>query len=163
MKKLVLRWPIIEGLIDIAAAFYAGVIVSMIMLILLNGCATIQPGNDRLVVTAERMETVAISSFDLVVNIDNANRPFWRTNLPAFHEFAEWLRQPQIVWQTNSLPRGAAMVANVNNIKNDYKASKVDSNVLVSAIAVLQSAMGQANGWLSLVTNSPVIQLEKPH
>lgn len=148
---------------NLLLAVLVTVCVAADLAMLLNGCASIRPGNDPLIVRAEQTETIAIGAFDLVVNLDNANRPFWRTNIPAFHQFAEWLRAPQVVNQTNTLPRGAAMIWSVNSVKQDYKVNRAQSNLLITAIATLQSAIGQANGWLNLVTNAPVIQLENQH
>src|SRR5688572_19337335 len=64
---------------------------------LLSGCASIKPGNDPLVVNVERAETIAKSTFDLVLNVDHTDREFWKAKAPAFHDFCNWLRQPQIV------------------------------------------------------------------
>lgn len=122
----------------------------------LSGCVALQPGADPLVVSVERSETVAKGSFDLVLNLDNSNRAFWRTNAPAFHEFCEWLRQPQTVadtYGTNTLPRGLAMLMSVDDIKMDYEASRASSNALLESLATLQSAANQASDWSTVITN----------
>lgn len=106
-------------------------------------------------VRAEQTEAAAKSTFDLVLSVDHADRGFWRTNSPAFHAFAEWLRQPQVVRVTNVLPRASAMILSLNNIKGEYVFSKSYSNALVSAIAVLQSAATEANAWSIIITNRP--------
>ena len=120
------------------------------------GCATLKPGADPLVVRTEQALTMGKSSFDLVVLFDHANRPFWATNAPAFHAFAEWLRQPQPVPEiTNTLPRAAAMLYSLDVIKRDYQASKASSNYLWSALVTFESAANQASAWLVVATNAP--------
>ncbi|MGB7767438.1 MAG: hypothetical protein WBN22_01095 [Verrucomicrobiia bacterium] len=121
-----------------------------------SGCASLQPGADPLVVNVERAEAVAQSSFSLVLNVDNSDRSFWQTNAPAFHDFCEWLRQPQTVadsYGTNTLPLGLAMLMSTDDVKNDYEASRVSSNALLESLATLESAANQAASWLTVVTN----------
>ncbi|HWC60859.1 MAG TPA: hypothetical protein VHC44_14280 [Verrucomicrobiae bacterium] len=121
----------------------------------LVGCVQLQPGADPIVVRVEQTETVAKSSFDLVLNVDNSNRPFFATNAPPFHRFCEWLREPQTVEQTNTLPRAAAMLVSLDDVKLAYKNASVGSNDVLTALATVQSAMSQANAWLTVVTNQP--------
>ena len=60
-----------------------------------------------MVVRAEQSITIANATFDSAVKIDNANRSFFRTNAPAFHQFCEWLRTPVVMPPlTNAEPRG---------------------------------------------------------
>jgi regulator of protease activity HflC (stomatin/prohibitin superfamily) len=124
------------------------------VLVWVSGCAQLRPGQDPLVVRAEQVEATAKATFDLVLNIDHSDRGFWRTNAPAFHSFCEWLRQPQIVWVTNVLPRASAMIANLDNVKQDYVWARQGSNALITALVVLQSASTEAGGWVQVVTNN---------
>lgn len=121
--------------------------------LIVPGCATLAPGADPLVVRTEQSETTAKSTFDFVLNLDNSDRGFWRTNAPGFHNFCEWLRQPQPAG-TNILPRCSAMIWDVNMIKADYKASRASSNTLYTILVTLESALNQASSWSTLVTNS---------
>ena len=132
------------------------IIVAIALTLFLVACAQLKPGADQLVVRAEQTEAAAKASFDLLLSVDHADRGFWRTNLPAFHAFAEWLRQPQVVWVTNILPRASAMIVSLNNVKRDYIASRYYSNSLVSAIAVLESACAEAGGWEIIITNATI-------
>ena len=126
------------------------------------GCAAIQPGNDPLIVNVERTETIAKGTFDDVLGIDNANRAFFRTNAPAFHNFCEWLRAPQTVPDETStngalstLPRCSAMLVSLDEVKLAYKNSRASSNEVFTALATVQSAMNQANSWMTVTTNQP--------
>jgi hypothetical protein len=129
------------------AAVFAGIV----------GCAPLQPGADPIVVRCEQTETIAQDTFDQVLAIDNGQRDFYRTNAPAFHSFCEWLRVPQTVEGTNTLPRASAMLVSLDDVKLAYKAGRASSNSVYTALQTVTSAMGQANAWLS---NGP--QLSNP-
>lgn len=127
-------------------------------LLLFQACAPLQPGADPLIVRTEQTETTAKASFDLVLNVDNQSRQFWRTNAPQFHSFCEWLRAPQTVasqFETNTLPRASAMILSLDDLKLRYKAGRASSNDLSAATAVLDGIINQANNWLPLITNQP--------
>ena len=117
------------------------------------GCASIEPGEDPLVIRCEQLEYTAKANFDLILNVNNLDRGFWRTNSPQFHNFCEWLRQPQVVWITNTLPRASAMIANLDAIKNTYKMNKSASNDVITVLATLQAFAEQAGSWAGVVTN----------
>jgi len=129
------------------------VFIALCMVVLI-GCTTLQPGADPLVVRTEQSLTVGKSAFDLAVIIDHSNRAMWRTNVPAFHEFCEWLRAPEVVPDlVTTLPRASAMLYSLNTIKKDYIMSKTSSNALYSALMTFESTMNQANSWLTIITN----------
>jgi hypothetical protein len=114
----------------------------------------LQPGADPLIVRTEQTETIAKAAFDTVLNFDNSQRDFWRTNAPAFHQFCEWLRQPQTVEVTNTLPRASAMLVSLDDVKLAYKSSTVSSNTLAEALATVQAAVGQAQSWMTIATSN---------
>lgn len=120
-------------------------------LIFAAGCVKLMPGADPLIVRAEQTEQAAKASFDLVLSVDHLDRGFWRTNAPAFHSFCEWLRQPQPAMKTNLLPRGAAMIADLNDVKNTYRLAHSESNALITAIATLGAVNEKAAAWSAIV------------
>lgn len=118
------------------------------------GCNSVAPGSDPIVVRAEQVETGATNTLNGIVSIDDANRPFWITNAPAFHTFAETLRKPvQIDGLT--LPAGLAAVRSLDDVKVAYIAGKATSNDVVAAISVAQSMLSQASAWSVIATNAP--------
>jgi hypothetical protein len=125
------------------------------LLVLEPGCSHLQPGADPLVVNVERAEVMGQSTFDLVLHLDHTDRGFWATNAPAFHGFCQWLRQPQLIEGTNTLPRAAAMLLSLDDVKRDYKASLSSSNALLEALATFQSVLNQAQAWQTIVTKKP--------
>lgn len=133
-------------------------LLPLLSLLLFSGCAVLKPGADPLVVRVEQSETVALATFNAILNVDNANRSFWRTSAPPFHAFCEFLRQPQVITQspTNliTLPRGSAMLWSLDATKRAYIGSKSYSNVVVSALATVEQALYEAQSWMTLtVTN----------
>jgi hypothetical protein len=131
---------------SIAALFVAAVTS-------ITGCASLQPGANPLVVRAEQAETTAKASFDLVLNLDNSNRTLFETQVPAFHNFCEWLREPQTVEGTNSLPRASAMLVQLDDLKLAYSSSTTTSNALLEGIVTVETAATQASSWLTVTTN----------
>lgn len=121
----------------------------------LGACVKIQTGADPLVVQCERTETMAAASFDLCLKVDDANRPFFKNNLPAYHDFCEWLRQPQPIWVTNTVPRCVAMIIGMNDVKRAYKSKMDTSNRLYAVMFAVQEAGNQAATWLNVATNLP--------
>lgn len=127
----------------------------VIALTLLVSCATVKPGNDALVVRTEQFLTAAQGTLLLTLQVDHADRGFWRTNAPAFHAFAEDLRTPTVYRDTNTLPRWRVGLLSLNDVKKDYQAARTSSNALFTALLVAQSLSGQAQAWLTIVTNHP--------
>ena len=121
------------------------------------GCASVAPGNSTVVVRAEQSIAVADSTFDSAVHIDNSNRAFFETNLPAFHQFCEWLRTPVVIAPlTNSFPRGLAIVRSAESVKETYKSTRStnDYAILISSLAVLESATVQAQQLIVTATST---------
>lgn len=142
-----------SGFARLGLLLFVAALCSVTLLCLIQGCAAIQKGNDPLVVNVERTETIARDTFDMVLSIDNSQRDFYRNNAPAFHNFCEWLRQPQSVPDVDgkvvSLPRDLAMLLSLDNVKLDYKAARASSNDVFTALQTVTGAMAQANAWLN--------------
>jgi hypothetical protein len=116
------------------------------------GCSSLTPGADPLVVRVEQTLTGSSATFDFVLGVDNANRAFWVTNGPAFHQFCEFLRTPQ-PYKSVTVPRCVAMELNVDDLKLAYQDSKTtgNSNALWSAWSVLSTAITQTASWSNIV------------
>lgn len=127
--------------------------------VLVTGCAgKLDPGADPLIVSIERTQTFSEGGFDLVINLDHADRGFWRTNAPAFHQFAEYLREKlpvtNVPGRTN-LQRYLLAQWQLDQAKLAYRATKsaATSNEMVAARIVLQDLSNQTAAWLTIVTN----------
>lgn len=142
--------------LKVFASILCFALLSLTIPVLHTGCAHIAPGNDPVVVNTERLETSSKATFDMVLNFDNQDRGFWRTNAPAFHNFCEWLRTPVTVDYSaanNSLPRASAMIYNVDQAKQKYAQLGGSTNALWATIQTLMSATSQAGSWANIVTN----------
>lgn len=122
------------------------------ILVALHGCATVDPGQSTFVVRVEQTQEGAAATFDFVLQTDQLNRGFWRTNAPAFHNFCEWLRTP-VPFGQMQLQRALAMQANVQELKKTYKTNRDagSSNQLYLAWQTLSTAISQANSWSNIV------------
>jgi hypothetical protein len=121
--------------------------------LLVAGCASIKPGNDPLVVRTEQFLTTAQGTFLLTLQVDNADRGYWRKQAPAFHAYCEELRTPTPYQVTNTLPRYRVALLSLDDVKRDYQNARASSNALFTALTMLQSIQNQASAWLTIVTN----------
>lgn len=129
----------------------------LLVLLLLSACSSITPGSDLIVVRVEQTETTGLATVNLITAQDDANRSFWITNAPAFHNFVEQLRVPMTVTGTNgsvTLPRGLAILQQLDNVKLAYKAGTTTSNELQTVLNTSLSILNQASAWQTIVTNS---------
>ncbi len=131
------------------------ILCAALLVVALAGCVNLQKGADPIVVRAEQSETVATATFDTFLKIDNGNREFFRTNFPPMHAFAEYLRSPVFLNGTNVLPRGLAFVSSLEAVKESYKHGAANSNVLATAIAVLESSVLQAQIYVASQNQLP--------
>lgn len=130
--------------------------VPVAFLALFVSCATVNPDADVLVVRTEQAQAGALATFDFIIYMDHSNRTFWRTNAPAFHAFAEWLRTPQS-YGTSEVPRAVAIQLNLDDLKQTYKFARTsaNSNALWAALQVLNAAVAQSWSWSNIIT-SPI-------
>lgn len=130
--------------------------LSLVLLsfLVFGACSTIKPGNDPLIVETERVLTVGKGTMELVTDVDEANRTFWATNAPDFHQFVEWLRAKVTVNETNIMRRGPAILTSLNTVKLEYKQHKASSNAVYTALATAQSVLNQAQLWLATVNTN---------
>lgn len=138
-------------------------LIALIMAIVpLAGCALLQPGADPIVVHTEQTETVALSAFETAMLVDNANRAFWKTNAPAFHAWCENMRSPMVIDVTNVYPRGIAILKALDTTKLAYKQGYANSNALATALAVVETAVAEAQQFIAAgatATNIPAPML----
>lgn len=136
-------------------------LAATVTIAIIAGCAHLAPGADPLVVRAEQLQTSGQGTLDMVVHVEAASPSFWRTNVPGFYSFAEWLKAPQVVTATNTtitLPRGLAMFYSLDQTKLAYKHGGGSSNLLEAAVETVGAAVTQASTWLSSasVTNAVI-------
>ena len=124
-----------------------------------SGCSTLAPGADPVEVRAEQMEGVSADTFDLFLHVEYDNVDFCRSNLPAVHAAAEWLRQP-VTLGTNVWSRDIAMVQSFDATRRAYKANRTADNKasLTAALAALETALRQVQEHLATLAATPFVQ-----
>lgn len=137
----------------------AGVVGLLVFLaaasLLFTGCVTLDPSARAIVVRTEQALTIADATFDTAVHIDDANRELSKANVPAFHAFCEWLREPVIIPPlTTAEPRAHALLKSTLAVKNAYKAQPTATNheKLIASLAALETATAQAQIWVTSQT-----------
>lgn len=126
-------------------------------ILVLAGCATLDPNADPLVVRAEQLERAALATLQLALKTDNLDREFFATKLPAYHQFCKQMREQIPYQETNSLPRYRVAILTLDDTIVDYKLVKdaAHSNALAGAKLALEKFLTSANQWLLVATNLP--------
>lgn len=132
----------------------ARLILCLSLLVAVISCAHLQPGADPLIVRCEQVETNAALTINLVMTVEKAAQPYFKSNLPTFDAWAEAMRQPVNIQGTN-WPKGLAVIVSLDMVKRDYKASRATSNALYEAIATVEGIANAASYWLNTTTNRP--------
>lgn len=115
---------------------------------LFTGCVKLKPGADPIVVRAEQTETMAKATFSAFLQMDNADRDFVRTNLPAAHAFAEWLRTPQVAGDPSSR-RWIVMVNDLDVVKLNYIKRRASSDDVSLAVATVGASVRKAEDFIA--------------
>lgn len=123
--------------------------LTILSLALLTGCAALAPGADPIVVRAQQSESVGYATIDTFLKIDNSNRAFFISNVPALHIYAEWLRAPQVYNSTNVYPRGVAYLMSLDSIVQQYKAGTATSNQVINVLSTVETAINQAQFYIA--------------
>jgi hypothetical protein len=125
--------------------------LALALLAITSGCSHLQPGADPLVVRCEQTETIAYATFDTFLQIDDSNRAFWKTNTPALHSFAEYLRAP-VPDGTANCQRGISYIRGLNTVKRAYKQGSASSNAVVTILATVETAVIEAQKHIATAT-----------
>lgn len=118
--------------------------VIIILAMLLGACATILPGNDPVLVNAERTTSVAYTTFDSFFALERQQEVYVKANLPEVHKFANSLRA--------NAPRYLAIARATTEA---YRLNRDENNkaTLNTAIAILQTAISQVQVYTSQITS----------
>ncbi len=106
----------------------------IILAMFLGACATILPGNDPVLVNAERTTSLAYTTFDSFFALERQQEVYVKENIPAVHKFANNLRGTAPKYLASAR---AATEAYRLNRDADNKAT------LNTAVAILQAALDQ--------------------
>lgn len=117
------------------AAFAA---LPLAVVLLGSGCSAIAPGNDALVVNAERTTTLAVDTFDLFVKWEHDNRAVL-AKVPQIRKAADRIRTQAPTW-----------LSTARSMTKAYKANRTLENKanLETAITLLRTALAEARVYL---------------
>jgi hypothetical protein len=113
--------------------------LALAIALLTLSCARIQPGQDALVVDAERTQALALETFDLFLRLEYQHRDTWSA-IPEIHAAAERIRI-----------HGPALIDTVKNLTRAYKHNRGPDQKanLQTALAVLRSLIDTAQTHLA--------------
>jgi hypothetical protein len=108
----------------------------------LTGCASILPGNDATLVNAERVNSVAFTTFDSFLALERQQEVYVKANLPQVHSFANNLRV-----------NGQRYLQSARAATEAYRTSRTPENKanLNTAIAVLQAILAQIPNYTTQI------------
>lgn len=124
-------------------------IAPVILALLLASCSTILPGNDPVVVNAERAITTARATFDLVEKTEYDTYPALKAVNPSvaveIRTFVNKVRASRQKWEQSA-----------TDLKNAYKKNRNADNKasLDTGLAVLTSATAQAVTYIALMAQT---------
>jgi hypothetical protein len=108
---------------------------------LVFGCASILPGNDPIVVNAERTTEIALVTFDTFLKFEYDNKEMLLKVDPGIHKFAEQLRVKAPQW-----------LESARFMTKAYKKNRTSENKfsLTTALAVLQAGMVESQKYIKV-------------
>jgi hypothetical protein len=127
----------------------------LIALICLYGtsCATVSPGNDAVLVDAQKTNKIAYSAITTFLNLEYQNKVLVKANAPEVHQFAERLRQRN--------DKGVSFVRqslqSLWDATETYRLNRTDQNKadLNTALAVVKQLMQDAQNYTAKVQSKP--------
>ncbi len=111
---------------------------AIILAMFLGACSTIMPGNDPVLVNAERVTSLSYTTFDSFFALERQQEVYVKANLPAAHRFANQLR--------GNAPK---YLASARAATEAYRLNRDEQNkaTLNTAIAILQTALSQVQEY----------------
>lgn len=106
----------------------------------LPGCASVAPGNDALVVRAEQARDIAVSTFDVLLDLEHANREaLWDVD-PEIKKTCDFIRENEQGW-----------INGITRVIDAYKANRTPEGKanLTTALATLEASLQTAQELLA--------------
>lgn len=120
-------------------------IVSVSLCLILAGCATLLPGNDPVVVNAERTANLASDTFDTFLKIEYDNHAALETVSPEIGKYAETLRVHAPTW-----------LGSLRALTKAYKFNRSPENKasLQTGVAVVVAAMTESSNYIGQINKT---------
>lgn len=113
--------------------------------LILASCATLLPGNDPVVVNAERTANLASDTFDTFLKIEYDNHTALESVSPEIGKYAESLRVHAPTW-----------LATLRALTKAYKFNRTVENKasLQTAVAVVVAAMQESSNYIGQINKT---------
>ena len=132
----------------------------IVLCLLLNACAAVAPGNDPIVVNAERDTAIAADAFDTFLKTYAEIRGPLRASSPTVYapvaRFADFLREPVIYdngtdMHTVYMPRAKGWLKSARVMTMAYKTHRSAENKanLVTIMATINAAVMESRNFLA--------------
>ena len=117
----------------------------VILALIVTGCAAIAPGNDPVVVNAERVTAAAADTFDTAFQLEYANHAILKQSSPQVITYVNYVRVNSPKW-----------LASARALTNTYKDNRNAQNKanLQTALSVLTTATSQLNTYFPQIKTS---------
>lgn len=123
--------------------FWGMVVLAVVMLgvlMVLPGCASVAPGHDPVVVRAEQVRDVAVTTFDVLLELEYQNsEALWKVS-PEIKRTCDYIRKNERLW-----------INGLTSMINAYKKNRTPEGKanLTTALATLESGLQLAQKILS--------------
>jgi hypothetical protein len=107
-----------------------------------GGCSGIQPGNDPVVVDAEKTTSIAVETLNTFFKLEFDNQALILERAPAIHTYANYARRNSPQW-----------IASARALTITYKTNRTPENKanLETALAVLSEAIAQVSKYTTQI------------
>lgn len=116
-------------------------IPTLFLAVILCGCASILPGNDPLVVNAERTAAISLEVFDVFLKFEYDNREALAKISPDINRTAETIRR-----------NGKNWILTLRAVTRSYKQNRTPEGkfALITALSVVQTAIAESQKYMSV-------------
>ena len=121
-------------------------LIFLTLMLFCSGCASILPGNDPIVVNAERTVGIALDTMDTFLKMEYDNREALKKISPEIFNVAEKIRHNGVRWIETAT---SSIKAYKQNRDGNHKAN------LITAVAVLENALNEARKYIALYGANP--------
>jgi hypothetical protein len=122
-------------------------ILRLLPILLLLGCAALQPGADPIVVRAEQTTAIALDTFDLFLRVERQNEASLYKLNPKIHDFANLIRREAPQW-----------LETARHLTKTYKSSRTEASKanLGTIVSLLLTSISEAQRYVAMAAPETV-------
>ena len=121
-------------------------ILRLLPILLLLGCAPLQPGADPIVVRAEQTTAIAPDTFDLFLRVERQQEAALYKLNPKIHDYANLIRREAPQW-----------ISTARHLTKAYKSSRTEASKanLGTIVSLLLTSISEAQRYVALAAPAP--------